>query len=333
MARRVVETVLAQLRANLRQSPARLTQRPISALESQNAMRLIYQGEQRVEVDRLEKVVVNTRLPGASEGLIVSVSAQGNQDRVPAALLLPEPRRQFIAIHPGEPDVQEDHLRSVLAGGDEGLLAAVGYPRIVARHPQEFGHPARRVHSVLDDEHPEPSNRRYRGPSRRDGRGGGRSSSGGEPDDELAPRAGPTARRRHGAAVQLGERPDERQPDAEPPFRTGEGAVLLGKEVEHPREQLGSDADPVVPHAKDDLVPLDSRDELDTSPRRRVFGGIAQEIDENLLDPPRVGIEPQVAGREREQDFVPPLLDDRPHGLDGVVEDGGRVDASLVEVN
>src|SRR3954463_5280223 len=137
MARRVDETVLAQLRANPRQSPARLTQRPISALESQDAMRLIYQGKQRVEVDRLEKVVVNTRSPGAPKGLIVSVSAQGNQDRVPAALLLPEPRCQFIAIHPGEPDVQQYHLRSVLAGGGERLPAAVGYPRIVAPPPPQ----------------------------------------------------------------------------------------------------------------------------------------------------------------------------------------------------
>src|SRR3954447_3088988 len=119
----------------------------------------IYQGEQRVEVDRLEKVVVNPRFLGASKGLIVPVSAQGNQDRVPAALLLPEPRRQFIAIHHGEPDVQEYHLRSMLAGGDEGLLATVGYPRIIARHPQQFDHPVRRVHAVLDDEHPEPWSR------------------------------------------------------------------------------------------------------------------------------------------------------------------------------
>src|SRR3954469_7413873 len=159
ISRRVRETESAGWRADKRQDLGRLVTGPISALESQNAMRLIYQGEQRVEVDRLEKVGVNTRFPGATKGLIVSVSAQGNQDRVPAALLLPEPRCQFIAIHPGEPDVQEYHLRSVLAGGDEGRLAAVGDPRIVARHPQQFGHPVRRVHSALDDEHPEPPNR------------------------------------------------------------------------------------------------------------------------------------------------------------------------------
>ena len=115
--------------------------------------------------------------------------------------------------------------------------------------------------------------------------------------------------------MQLGERPDEREPDPEPPFRAGEGAVPLGKKVKHPCEQLGRNAEPVVPHAEDDLIPLNSRDELDASPRRRVFGGIAEEIDENLLDPRCVGIEPQVGGREREHEFVLPLLDERPDRL------------------
>ena len=102
----------------------------------------------------VDQMVVEARLPGAPTCLLVSVSGDRDQDRVPAALLLPKPGRKLVAIHPGESDIEEHHLRSMLAGGDERLLAAVGNPRIVARELQEFGHPVRRVHSVLDDEHP-----------------------------------------------------------------------------------------------------------------------------------------------------------------------------------
>src|SRR5512140_908747 len=98
--------------------PAGLIKRPFSGLKSLNDMKPIYQGEQRVEVDWLDKVVVDARLLGASKCLLVSVTGQSNQDYVPTALLLPEPRRQFVAIHPGEPDIEEHHLRSVLAGSD-----------------------------------------------------------------------------------------------------------------------------------------------------------------------------------------------------------------------
>ena len=170
----------------------------------------------------------------------------------------------------------------------------MGDPDLVARELQEPGHPVGRVHVVVDDEDSQAVGRRpSSGPPSESAPGAG-GLGGGEPDDELAPLAGAVARRGDGAAVQLGERPDERQPDARAPLRAGERAVALGEEVEHPREQLGRDADPVVPDADDDLVPLDPGDELDAAPGRRVLGGVGQEVHEDLLEPGRVGLEPQV---------------------------------------
>ena len=143
------------------------------------------------------------RLLRAVAGLLLPVAGDGDQDRVLAALLPPERGRQLVAVHAGEADVQEHHLGPMLAGRGEGLLAVVGDPDLVARELQEPGHPVRRVHVVVDDEHPEASGARSRGsPFPSDGPGPG--LGGGEPDDELAPLAGAVARRGDGAAVQLG---------------------------------------------------------------------------------------------------------------------------------
>ena len=61
-------------------------------------------------------------------------------------------------------------------------------------------------------------------------------------------------------------------------------------------------------------------------PGWRVLGGVGQEVHEDLLQPRRVGVEPQVGGREREQQLVLPLLDERPDGLDGLMDEARGVD-------
>ncbi len=94
--------------------------------------------------------------------------------------------------------------------------------------------------------------------------------------------------------MELGERANEREPDAEPSLRTVERAVPLGEQLEHLREQSREDSDAVVPDPKDRLVPFDSGDELDASPDGRVFGGVREEVDEDLLKPGGVGLELQV---------------------------------------
>ena len=58
-----------------------------------------------------------------------------------------------------------------------------------------------------------------------------------------------------------------------------------------------------------------------------VLGGVGEEVDEDLLEPRRVGLEPEVAAVDRDaSSVVLPLLDERPDGLDGLVEDRRGVD-------
>ena len=287
-------------------------------------------GEERVEVDRLDQVMVEPRLARAAAGLLLPVARDGDDDGVLAALLSPQLGGHLVAVHPGKADVEEHDLGPMLAGRRRWRPGRYGRPG--PSWPESFRSLAipLAVSTLSSTTRTRKPRAGVASPALPIGVGpwAGRQG-GGEPDDELAPLAGAVARRGDGAAVQLGERPDERQADAQPALRAGERAVGLGEEVEHPREQLRRDADPVVPHPEDDLVPLDPGDELDAAPGRRVLGGVGQEVDEDLLQPGRVGLEPQVRGREREQQLVLPLLDERPHGLDGVAETGPASTSSL----
>ena len=61
-------------------------------------------------------------------------------------------------------------------------------------------------------------------------------------------------------AVKAGDQANHRQADAEPAFRPIERAVVLRIELEDPRQELGTDAQPVV-HDIDHGKPVASRDE------------------------------------------------------------------------
>ena len=120
--------------------------------------------------------------------------------------------------------------------------------------------PVGRVHVVVDDEDAQsrgaaPS-RRLAGAQSAAGRGG--SAAGSRTTNSL-PLPGPSLVGGDGAAVQLGERPDQRQADAQAPLRAGERAVGLGEQVEHPRAAARARCRPRCPGPGDDLVPLRSR--------------------------------------------------------------------------
>ena len=100
----------------------------------------------------------------------------------------PELLRHLVAVHAGKADIEEHHLGAVAAGRFDGVDAgmrrsAPSWPESV----QEPGHPLRRVHVVVDDEHPKASS--ATSTARGFGRNAFRRRSlrGGEPHDEFAP--------------------------------------------------------------------------------------------------------------------------------------------------
>ena len=122
------------------------------------------------------------------------------------------------------------------------------------------------------------------------------SFRGGQADGELAPLAGAFALGGDAPAVHLDELLDERQADAEPAFGAGHRPVPLGEEVEDAGQQLGRDAHARVPDLDDDVVALAPGREPDAAPGVGILRGVRQEVDEDLLEPQRVGLEPQAAG-------------------------------------
>ena len=167
----------------------------------------------------------------------------------------------LVAVHPRQADVEEHDLGPCSRADVDGVRAVMGDPDRVAR-AASGAWPCPSAVSTLSSTTSTRKPRRgsLLRPLRRVGLlGRSAVDAGGQADDELAPLVRAVARRGDGAAVQLGERPDQRQADAQAPLRAGERAVPLGEEVEHPRQQLRRDADPVVPHPEDDLAPLASR--------------------------------------------------------------------------
>ena len=75
------------------------------------------------------------------------------------------------------------------------------------------------------------------------------AAGGGEPDGELAPFAQPAAPGRDAPAVHLGERLDQRQPDAQPPSDRASVRSPWANSSNICGELLGRDADAVVPDA------------------------------------------------------------------------------------
>jgi hypothetical protein len=75
----------------------------------------------------------------------------------------------------------------------------------------------------------------------------------------------------------------------------------------------------------DQVLPLGPGGQLDAAPRLGVLGGVGQQVDQDLLQPRRVRLDPH---RPRVDGDVQPMLaglDERPDRLDGVPDERGGV--------
>ena len=116
-----------------------------------------------------------------------------------------------------------------------------------------------------------------------------------------------------------------RRASAEPEAQAAVGAVgrRLGvhEGLEEPLPQLAGKADAVVLDPDRHPPVLELRGEVDTPLRRRVLGGVVEEIDEHLLEPRRVAAQLDGVGGQSHGEDVPALLDQRAGGLDRVADD------------
>ena len=195
-------------------------------------------------------------------------------------------------------------LPALIAGGG----AVVHHVRQHAKELQHEGHALGSIGVVVDHEHAA----RRRGRRHRRGRLGGhprrrRCRVGGhrharQPHDEPAAGHHALAVRLHRAAVHLHDAAHQRETDAQPALRVAAGIVGLREEIEHVRQHVGLNADAVVFY-HDDCFPvaigrdLEGQAGPDLSALGRVFGCIADQIGDDLLEPD--GIPEDMHGFER----------------------------------
>ena len=95
----------------------------------------------------------------------------------------------------------------------------------------------------------------------------------------------------------------------------------------------GANPTPVSLTRKTNDSPRSTGRESDVAAGLGVLGRVGQEVADDLFEPGRVGVDPEVAPVEVKLQRVLPLGDQGAGGLDGVVEGRGRLDSTAAELD
>ena len=104
------------------------------------------------------------------------------------------------------------------------------------------------------------------------------------------------ARGVHGAAVQLGEPPHQREADTETAARAVDGVVRLHEQVEDLRQHVGRDADALVGDAQHGVVAFAPDEHADDAVAARELERIGNQVADDLLEAHRVAVDPDGLG-------------------------------------
>jgi hypothetical protein len=126
---------------------------------------------------------------------------------------------------------------------------------------------------------------------------------------------------------------DDGEADSETAFTACDGAFTLREKLEHLRQALGIDADAAIPHRHADLTILRRGAQGDVPARRRVFSRVAEQIEDDLLDPRRVGIDPQFPAGILAGEQVLAVLEQRADGFNRAVQDRGHIKGFTAQAN
>ncbi len=92
--------------------------------------------------------------------------------------------------------------------------------------------------------------------------------------------------------MQLGETPDQREPDAQPALRSVERTLALNEQVEHARQQFGLEPDARVGHGDRGRRAIAACADAHRAAPRRVLERVGREIRDDLIDARGVGVHP-----------------------------------------
>ncbi len=93
--------------------------------------------------------------------------------------------------------------------------------------------------------------------------------------------------------MQLNEHADKGKTDPKPPVRAIDRAVDLGEQIEDPGQHLRRDPDSCIADSNDDLASGTARADRDATALIGVFGGVVQQIGEDLLQPSQIAFQRQ----------------------------------------
>ena len=151
--------------------------------------------------------------------------------------------------------------------------------------------------------------------------------------DELASTAVSLTPRLDGAAVHFHQPLHDGESDPQPAVRPFERPVDLREHLENVLQHGFRDANAVVLDRNGGLRPLERDGHLDAAPRFGVFGGVVEQIGENLGEPRDVGLHEDGLLRQVQHETLPHLLKHRPACFDRALQDDRQIGPLLAELN
>ena len=234
----------------------------------------------------------------------------------------------LVAVHAGQADVEQDDVGAVGRGRPRSpsrpsWATRTSWPE--APSSRAMPRAVSTLSSTTRTRGPRPRRVAAR-PPRRPRRAGGGAVGRGEADGELAApaRALAPARRRRRRASRRACGPASGRSPGRPASGRSSCSTWVNS-VEDPRAaSRGRCPTPLSRDPDDDLAALAAGRQADPAAAVGVLGGVGQEVDEDLLQPGRVGLDRERAGADVDGQRVPPRVDQRPDRLDGPRDDRGR---------
>lgn len=117
-------------------------------VELQRAKQLL----QRVGSYGLDHVMIETSPAGAKAIFLPSISGKGDQDRVGSRRSVTQAARDFVAVHPGQPDIKNDDLGSIRRGDLDRARTVVCAEHLMTPNLQKHRHAFGSVPVVVHDQ-------------------------------------------------------------------------------------------------------------------------------------------------------------------------------------
>ncbi len=161
-------------------------------------------------VDRFDEMMIKPGFSSASSVVFLPIAGNRDDDALPAPIFRFESRRDLIAVHARQTDVQENELGLMFLSESDGRRPVMSNLNLVAEELEYSPHALRRIDVVVDNEYTRDSSGSFRGDDARIRYRIRRFDRDGEADDEFASLVRTFACRRDRAAVKFRERSDDR---------------------------------------------------------------------------------------------------------------------------